>query len=825
MSTALAALKSHLVAADEPEHRATHGIGAHLSLGIREPSAFWRTLAAFAATCVVLLLGVSAARADDLLILNGDSITLSGSHSYGLVYVDGAMRLSGDTSISATSIYIGPDAYVATCFVAGVGDNGCTSGRSLTLSSSGRLTVASGIDLTGATGSPQNGGNLTLSGNPVTVAGDINTAGANGGNSGVVRMTSGGALSTGGIYAPSARVILTATGSIDVDGDIDTYGTGATPQPSAQQVQSAGPVTVTSNSGDVRIAGNVNAGGRDAPSAGALNGGNGAPVSIAGSTVRTGSIDVTGGGSGAAAGGTPSTITITARSALDALGQLNAGGSNSVAGAATSGSRITLSANGPLTAAGGAYVDGATGPTGGSGAGIISLTGAGVASGDLSAQGGNGPNGTNPPPAGPGGSVSVNSSGNAVLGNLLAEGGNGYGGGVGGHGGGISVAAAGFGAISTADVQTHGGYTSNGPGIGGGPVTLSAGGDLTVGGQLDATGSDANGNFDPALAGGSGGNALLRASAGTVNLDGGAYTSGGSGSQNPTAGRLGGTGGRGGRIDVVAHTLGQITVISSAGGPGGDYGADQGPGGPGGPIFAWTDGALFDSQKVVDSDGGDGNPTGPAGGEHPNASPTGLEESAGTLSFSSQSPNAQGYKVLRSVSGGPAQAVLQTTATSGLQPSIPICLPVTFTVVAFNASVGWTSDPSPAVFYIRPPSAKQSCDDAPRLTAAETAHRTVKRLRHAAWSVTIPITTSGIGKLETSVVAVRVHGKHRHASHSTRRPLSTWSTELARAGRITLRLRLPSSAHHAGRYVLHFVTTSPDGKRHATKNLTLEIGS
>ena len=181
--------------------------------------------------------------------------------------------------------------------------------------------------------------------------------------------------------------------------------------------------------------------------------------------------------------------------------------------------------------------------------------------------------------------------------------------------------------------------------------------------------------------------------------------------------------------------------------------------------------------------------------------------------------------MLRSVSGGPAQAVLQTTATSGLQPSIPICLPVTFTVVAFNASVGWTSDPSPAVFYIRPPSAKQSCDDAPRLTAAETAHRTVKRLRHAAWSVTIPITTSGIGKLETSVVAVRVHGKHRHASHSTRRPLSTWSTELARAGRITLRLRLPSSAHHAGRYVLHFVTTSPDGKRHATKNLTLEIGS
>jgi hypothetical protein len=37
-------------------------------------------------------------------------------------------------------------------------------------------------------------------------------------------------------------------------------------------------------------------------------------------------------------------------------------------------------------------------------------------------------------------------------------------------------------------------------------------------------------------------------------------------------------------------------------------------------------------------------------------------------------------------------------------------------------------------------------------------------------------------------------------------------------------VRLPKSAHHAGSYVLHLATTSPDGKHHATKNLTLEIG-
>jgi hypothetical protein len=786
---------------------------------------------AFAATWVVLLLGVSAARADDLLILDGDSITLSGSHQYGFVYVDGDMRLAGDTALSASSIYVGPHAYLDTCFVAGVGDNGCTSGRSLTLSSAGKLTVSSRIDLTGGTGSPRSGGALSLSGNPVTVGGDITTAGENGGNSGPVTITSGGALSTGGIYAPSAPVGLTASGAIDIAGDVDTYGTNATSQPDPTRVQSAAPVTVSSSGGDVRIEGNVNAGGRDAPSAGAPGGGNGAPVSITGSTVRTGAIDVTGGGSAAASGGTPSTITIAARGALHALGRLDASGSNSVSGDATPGNRIVLGANGRLTVAGGAHVDGATGPTGGSVAGVISLTGAGVTTGDLTAQGGNAPSGTTPPPADRGGAIAVMSSADALLGNLLAPGGNSYSGGIAGRGGSVSVTAA-LGPISAGDVQTHAGYTSNGPGLDGGPITLSTAGDLTVGGTLDATGSDANGSFDPPLAGGSGGTVMLRATAGTLSLDGGAFAVGGRGSNNPTSGHLGGTGGQGGRIDVVAHTLGPITAISSAGGPGGSYGADQGPGGAGGPIFAWTDAALFDSQKVVDSDGGDGNPTGQAGGQHQNSSPTGLQVLGGRLSFTSRSPDAQGYRLLRSASGGPPQAILQTAATTGLRASAPLCVPVTFTVVAFNAPAGWISDPSPAISLTRPPSAKQSCQEAPRLTAVGTAHESLKRLRRAAWKATFPITTSGIGRLDVRVLAVKVVStkqrgkhKHKHKTRTTRRTLFTWSTQLARAGRVALRMHLPKSAHHAGSYVLHLVTTSPDGKHHATKNLTLEIGA
>ncbi len=788
-----------------------------------------RAAALLAAVWACLLVTVSAAQADDLLILNGDSITLSGGHSYGFVYVDGGMRLTGDTSISASSIYFGPNAYLATCFVAGVGDNGCTAGRSLTLSSSGRLVISSGIDLTGGSGSPQPGGNLTLSGNPVTVGGDITTAGAGGGASGRVSILSGGSLATGGIYAPSAQVNLGAQGSIDIAGDIDTYGTTGTPPTDPGRVESAAPVSVSSSGGDVRIEGNVNAGGRDAPSAGGLGGGNGAPVSITGGTVRTGAIDVTGGASAAGAGGNPATITLSARSALHALGRLDAGGEDSAAGSPTPGGRITLTAAGPLSVAE-AHVDGATGPAGGSPAGAISLSGSDVTAGDLTAPGGNAPSGASPPPAGAGGSLSVRSLGGASLGRLLAEGGNAYSGGLSGRGGSIDVEA-GLGAISTADVQSHGGYTSNGPGTAGGPITLSALGDVTVGGTLDATGSDANASVDPPLNGGSAGNVFLRAAAGTLSLGGGALASGGGGSQNPTSGHLGGTGGPGGRIDIVAHALGPISVISAAGGSGGGYGADQGPGGAGGPIYAWTDGPLFDSQKVVDSDGGDGNPTGPAAGQHQDSSPTGLtlQSADGALGFTSRSPDAQAYRIERLV-GGAWQPALDTAATSGLRPSVPICVPVTFTVIAIERAVGWTSDAAPALTITRPPSATQRCQDPPRLALPGSARASLRQLRRRGWQDTIAITTSGIGSLGAALETAGTPsggGKRKRghkppaAKHTV---LALYAMPLARTGRVTLRLHLPATAHRAGTYLLKLLTTSPDGTRHATSTLNLEIG-
>ena len=80
-----------------------------------------RGLLAVLAFALSLTALAGSARADDLLVLNGDSETLSGSAQYGMVYIDGALRLAGDTldHRETSSIYIGPDAYLDTCFVAG----------------------------------------------------------------------------------------------------------------------------------------------------------------------------------------------------------------------------------------------------------------------------------------------------------------------------------------------------------------------------------------------------------------------------------------------------------------------------------------------------------------------------------------------------------------------------------------------------------------------------------------------------------------------------------------------------------------------------------
>ncbi|MGO9751341.1 MAG: beta strand repeat-containing protein [Solirubrobacteraceae bacterium] len=777
--------------------------------------------ALFVALVVSLAMAITAgaARADDLLVLQGDSETLSGSLQYGLVYIDGDLRLAGDTSISANSIYIGPDASLISCFAVGTGDNGCTAGRSLSLQADGTLTIATGIDLTAGSGSSRPGGNLSLTGNPVTVAGDVTTAGSGGAQSGQVSISSTGALAVGAIYSPGAAVSLTASSSIVVGGDINTSGDSSVFAADPTRVQSAGPVTINSSGGDVRIDGSVYAQGLDAPSAGTLGGGNAAPVSITGSNVQTGAIYATGGGSAASVPGSSEPITINARGALQALGELDASGQDGASGSATPGMQISLTAAGPLTLGGDLYAGGGQSAEGGT----VDLSGSTVTTDQLWATGGDGSNATPSSPGGVGGAIRVTAPDGALLGSLFAYGGSSEGGAAPGSGGSIDVTGA-SGSIAVGSVQTQGGYTDDGPGASGGPITLEASDDLSVGSTLNASGSDAGGSFSPPPSGGDGGSVALRAGTGTLSLDGNALAEGGSGANPGTSYGLGGSGGSGGQIDVVAQAVGALASLSSRGGDGGDYGAMQGAGGPGGAIYAFTSAPIFNAHQLVDSDGGDGNPTGVGGHQSQDLPPTALviDPSTGVLGFTSQSPDAQLYRVMMSVAGAPSVTALESASSSGLTTDTPLCEPVTLTVVALNNTVDWTSDPSPPFAYTRQPSTSQRCSDAPRVTGATLTRRSLRQLRRARWFAAVPIESSGIGALQATLTKIaRKPGKGKTKARSTSLPLVP--TELASPGQHTVRFLLPLTARSPGSYRLQLTTTSPDGKDRVSTGLTLEI--
>ncbi len=805
-----------------PDSQPRRGVVIRIHRTIPRTSRRHTRTALTALTFAIALLACSpAAHAADLLVLDGDQATVSGNLSYGIVYVDGELRLTGDTSITASTIYIGPSAGLRTCYVEGTGNGGCTAGRNLTLTSAGQLTVASGIDLTAGTGTARPGGSLNLQGSRVAVGGSINTTGSGGASSGSITINSAGALNTGALTAYGATVNLAAAGPIDIGGDIQTQGTSGVPQNVPLQAQFAGPVAVASSGGDVRISGNVNASGRDAPgNAGAgLGGGNGADVSISGSDVRLGSVDATGGSSVDAAPGGSAHIALAARGSLIALGRLDAGGQNSTVGAATPGAHIDATAGGPLVIGGGAWAGGAQSPSGGSAGGAIALQGQTISAGTLFVAGGNAASSPTPMNGGPGGSITASASGNVSLAALQAYGGNGQPGSSPGAGGSIAVAS-GAGSIGTGQVTTQGGYTGGGPGAPGGPISLSAQTDLSVGGTLDASGSNANGDADPPRPGADAGNVLLRAATGTLSLGGQMRAAGGSGAGSTVATAAGGRGGNGGRLDLVAKALGSIVSISTHGGNGGDYGDLQGPGGTGGAVLGWTDAPLFDDQKVVDSDGGSGHPVGSSGVRTQESSPTALavDPATGRLTFTTRSPDAQLYRVLRSVGGAPAEVALESAQTTGLAPASPVCVPVTFTVVAVHKDLGWTSDAPAPVSFTRPPSATQGCGDAPKLSAAARLRFSLRSLRRKKYRAVLKLRADGIGSVQANLLPVRRKG-HKTAT----KPLAKLGLQVAKVGGQTVQLVLPKAARRPGRYTLQLAATSPDGKGHVTTTLTLEV--
>ncbi len=623
-----------------------------------------------AATFVVTFLSLAFAQiasADNLLLLDGEKAVINGNLNYGLVYVDGELRITGDTSITAGSIYFGPNANVETCDVEGTGPgtgtNACTQGRSLTLSSPGPVTITGNLDLEAGAGTIRHSGILAVQGSSVAVGGNINTSGNGGGYSGPVTINSAGNLSVGSITAPGATVALNAGASIDVGGDVNTAGAanvGST-DPTVR-VANGGPVSINAG-GDARVNGNINSSGRDAP-AGGLAGGVGGKVTLVGGDVRVGGVDTTGGTSADNAAAYSGDIALTARGSLSVLGRLDASGQPAPKYYATPASTIAATAGGALVVSGGAFATGATGGIGGGSAGgTITLQGLSVDAGPVSVAGGDAPNvaGNN---GGAGGTITVAGNARVSIGSMDAGGGDGSNGGGAASGGAISVRSDG-GSIATGRVTNIGGNTGGGSGANGGPVSLSAQINLTVGSTLDTSGANATGNANPARVGGNAGRIYLRAATGTVALGGPVRARGGVGAPSSVAGALGGHGGAGARIDVVAHAIGSIVSIFSDGGDGGSNGDTQGPGGPGGSIFSWGDGTLFDDQKVVEANGGDGQGPGAPAARTSEMSPTAvvIDPAKNTLSFTSRSPNAGSYAIVRSLAGQFPTIVGTTTST------------------------------------------------------------------------------------------------------------------------------------------------------------------
>lgn len=761
----------------------------------------------------LLALAPASAQAADLLLLQGDTAEIGGMNNYGFVYVDGALRLSADTGITAGSVYFGPNATIDTCFVpgtgAGTGNNQCVNGRSLTINSTGPVVLTPGLDLTGGQGPIEAGGGLNISGAGVTVGGAITTSGVGGATSGPVTIASSAGLDVGAtITALSAPVKLAAAGDLQVGGDISTIGTASTPLPVPYQAQGGGVVDVSSSGGDVAIAGNIAAAGRD-QGAGGLYGGNAAPVTLSGGNVRVGNVDTTGGTSTDHDPGSTAPISLAARGSANVLGRLDASGQNSTSSAGTSGSSISITAGGQASISGGATVQGGSGIVGGA-AGSIGVTAGSALLTTLSAFGGNAASASNPGAGGAGGAIKVAATGPVSAGALQAFGGNGQNGMQGGGGGAIDVSGA---PVSATQVSTAAGTSPGAVGASGGHISLSSGTSLHITGSIVSTGANGAGSVAPARPGGAAGSILLRAAAGTLTLGGSVLATGGTGGPAPTA-NLGGTGGAGGRLDVVAQTLGSFVSLSTHGGTGGGTGDLQGPGGAGGTVHAWTDGTIFDDQRVVDADGGDGGTLGATGAKVQESSPTGPAISAdGVFSFASHSPGAEGFQILRSVAGAAATVAATTTATSAIKTSAPMCVPVTFTVQAFHSGVGWDSATPAPVAYIAQPSATQKCVDPPGLAARSTKIKfKLRTLRKAKWHLSVALTAKGVGALDASLLKRKV-----------KKALWGSSTKLDKPGQTKLRVSLPKRARHTGRYTLRLVTTAPDGKAKATTNLNLEV--
>jgi hypothetical protein len=756
--------------------------------------------AALLLACAGCFAAPAAAKADDFIQLNGDPpVTLSGSVSYGLLYLDGVVRLAGDTGITATDVFIGPDASLQTCFDVGTNGNNCVNGRSLGISASGGVTISPAIDLRGAIGPNRGGGTLTIRAARVSLGGAVETAGT-ASQSGAIVIESAGLVVTQTLHAPGANIILHGAGGIVVGGDVWSAGSDTAAGVEAGRETNGGGIELTSSGGDVNVLGAIASWGRDVAS-GALLGGRGGNVTVTGGEVRvSGGIDARPGRGVDNSAGPPGPVAVTARGSLVIAGPVDTSGDASTSANGSDGAPVTLTAvggvsTGSLTAGGGAS------PLSGRNGSAITVSGAAVAVGAVSADASDATSDPANGNGGVGGAIIIKATSTVTTGALSARGGSGRGVGYGGAGGSVSV---------TGDRVTTGSVTTLGENLSapGGAVALRAQSGLLVAGAIDTAGA-AGAN---ASVGGAGGPVLLLAAHGPLTLGGRLRTEGGSGA---SGGPQGARGGDGGAIEFVVSAIAASSGVLSGGGNGGNsgVGGPRGAGGNGGRVRVWAQQPSLILLQLVDSTGGSGDPNGIDGAQSENAAPTTFTISkTRTLAFIARAPDAEGYRLLASLAGAPATLVLTTKTSGAALPKVAPCVKADYWLSAFNSAVGWQSDPLGPVSLVAPPSDTQACEDAPQVTMlTQFLKKKLKALRKKKWKVPVRFLADGMGTAH--VVLSR-----------KKKILATVDKPLAATRRnVSVKLTIPKQLRKPGKFTVTVTGSAPLGKARSKSTLTLEV--
>ena len=792
----------------------------------------FRRLVALFVACASFVAAPALAQGADLIQLNGDPpITLQGINDYGLLYLDGVVRLSGDTGINATNVFIGPDAQLQTCYDSATDGNNCINGRSLGINASGGVAISPAIDLRGGVGPNRTGGTLAITAARVSLGSGVETAGTNA-PSGPITIQSSGLVVTQNLHAPGANIIVHGAGGVLIGGDIWSAGSDTATGTDPSRQTSGGGVDIASSGGDVNVLGSISSWGRDVASGGLL-GGYGGAVAVSGGEVHiSGAIDSRPGRGVDASAAPPGPVTLSARGSLTISGAIDASGDVSTSGNGSDGASVALSAAAALSAgvinsmgggstgggagAGGAIAltagtslnagsintTGGASPQGGRHGGAVTATAATVTLGAITADAGDA---TSDPLNGsgePGGPVTVKATGAAGIGAVSTRGGSGRGLGNGGAGGTVSV---------TGDRVSTGSIVALGENLSapGGSVGLAAQSGILVGGSIDASGA-AGGNGSP---GGSGGTIALSVAHGPLTLGGRLRSEGGNGG---SGGAQGARGGNGGTVVLVVQSIAASAGVLTGGGNGGNSGVQNGPGGAGGNgglVQVWAQLPSLILLQLVDSTGGQGTPNGTDGPQQDESAPTALAiTKTNTISFATHAPQADGYRLFASLAGAPAK-LIATTKVSGIAlPSVPPCVEADYTLSAFDTAVGWQSDPIGPAGYMAPPSATQACTDAPQVTlGVQKLQKKLGALTKKKWRVAIHFLGDGMGTA------------HVVLSRKSKKILTVDKPLGAVRKEVSVTLTIPKTLRKPGKFTVTVTGSAPLGKARSKSTLTLEV--